>query len=154
MAVRAADDDLQITVTRVAQHVAFRLQVDARSSDIAVWLPSDFHGAVFCNGKVTGSPAFYRHVLPNIRFNETFVIHEQGEVPLGRDFVSIQTSGNVMFRVWDVRTGKAERTTTSAVQGGCDVLYVFRKVGEVFGCIGNKHERYYNEKDWDWLVDN
>jgi hypothetical protein len=99
---------------------AFYLQVaSTSSSDVTVWLPSDFDGTIYLQSK-TGSgsrprlcisPGFSNHIL------KTAEMYFDGQ-PCGSksgansndgfDLVDITTSGTIHLKMWDVRTSAPE----------------------------------------------
>ena len=127
----------------------FNLQVVAGTSDVTLWIPSNFKGFVTYVAGDKGrksasfSPAFVDCVLPHAFINRPVPKSWAG------DRVAVQTTGSVTFRVWDVFAKAPEKTD------------VWRKV---FGSSGgatvmgdNRRASTQSQKDqglnWDFLIE-
>ena len=80
-------------------HRPFHLEVAGGSSDVTIWIPSNFKGFILYGtgaSQITFSAAVVTNILPNACVNRP--------VPKGwnGDLVEIRTSGNISFRVWDI----------------------------------------------------
>src|ERR1700753_1772314 len=94
---------------------AFYLQVATSSSDVTVWLPSDFDGTIYLQSK-TGSesrprlcisPGFSNHILKNAKMyldGQPCGSKSGVNSADGFDLVDISTSGTIHLKMWDVRT--------------------------------------------------
>jgi len=93
----------------------FALSVYAESSNVTVWLPSDFKGRISYNhsGKATFSAGFVNKILQNVRLNEAVL---DGEDHSAEDDVVIVTRGKITFRMWDVQTCNPESTHKEALK--------------------------------------
>lgn len=111
----------------------FYLEVLAETSDVTVWLPSDFKGQIHHSGKATFSPCFTKRILRNVRLNES----EPQEI-YNEDSVVVVTRGHVTFRMWDVQTSSPENTRN-------DLL------SKLFGC-SRKAPEHETAIDWDYLL--
>lgn len=99
---------------------AFYLQVaSASSSDVTVWLPSDFDGTIYLQSKLGSrsrprlsiSPGFSNHILKNAKLYLDGQQSRNGsgsDSTDGVDLVDITTSGNIHLKMWDVRTSAPE----------------------------------------------
>jgi hypothetical protein len=83
--------------------------VYAETSDVTVWLPSDFHGQIRFDPscKTVFSAGFANKILQNVRMNEPVGDQEETYV---EDDVVIATRGRITFRMWDVQSGRPENT--------------------------------------------
>lgn len=98
---------------------AFYLQVASTSSDVTVWLPSDFDGTIYLQSK-TGSesrprlcisPGFSNHILKNAKMyldGQQCGSKSGVNSADGFDLVDISTSGTIHLKMWDVRTSAPE----------------------------------------------
>jgi hypothetical protein len=128
---------------------AFYLQVtSASSSDVTVWLPSDFDGTIHLQSKhgsgsrprLCISPGFSNHILKNtnLYLDGQESRNESGDgFTGGLDLVDITTSGNVHLKMWDVRTSAPEVKSK-------ETLVKF------FGLTKKKPTNHLN---WDFLLE-
>jgi hypothetical protein len=105
--------------------------VVAETSDITIWLPSDFKGKIHHTGKPRFSAGFVNRILKNVRLNEPDVGESYGE-----DNVVVVTRGRVTFRMWDVKTCTPENTQKESLR-------------RMFGCSRKAPETTI---DWDFLI--
>ncbi len=127
----------------------FNLQVVAGTSDVTLWIPSNFKGFITYVAGDKGrksasfSPAFVDCIVPHACINRPVPKAWAG------DRVAVQTTGSVTFRVWDVFAKAPEKTD------------VWRKV---FGSSGgatvmgdNRRASTQSQKDegmnWDFLIE-
>jgi len=116
----ASEGDIKVKVCRpmTSHRCAFYLQVvSASSSDVTVWLPSDFDGTISLQSKPGSggrprlciSPGFSNHILKNARFylDGKKSGSESGPTD-GYDLVDIIASGVVHLKMWDVQTSAPE----------------------------------------------
>ena len=117
----------------------FNLKIVSGSSDVTVYVPSNFNGFISYshNSKATTSALFADQVLPNVYFNELVPRSWRG------DQIMVSTSGNVTFRVWDVFTGLPEKKKESWRK-------VFSRVGERRTPSPSPTTPTW---DWDFLLD-
>jgi hypothetical protein len=115
----------------------FYLHVSAQSSDVVLYLPSDFKGYIHHRSKITFSAGFANRILPHVRFNETGRRDD-----LGSDIVVIDTCGSISLRMWDVDTGTVESK-------GKEVLK------RVFGRSPATEKKVHSNQgvNWDFLLD-
>jgi len=111
----------------------FYLEILAETSDVTVWLPSDFKGQIRHPGKATFSPCFTKRILRNVRLNE-----RESQESYNEDSVVVVTRGQVTFRMWDVQTSSPENTRK-------DLL------SKLFGC-SRKAPEHETAIDWDFLL--
>ena len=111
----------------------FYLEVLAETSDVTVWLPSDFKGQIHHSGKATFSPGFTNRILRNVRLNEP----ETREI-YNEDDVVVVTRGHVTFRMWDVQTSSPENTRKELLN-------------RLF-CCSRKAPELESAIDWDFLI--
>lgn len=111
----------------------FYLEVLAETSDVTVWLPSDFKGQIHHSGKATFSPGFINRILRNVRINEP----EVQEI-FNEDNVVVVTRGHVTFRMWDIRTSSPENTRKELLS-------------RLF-CCSRKAPEHETAIDWDFLI--
>jgi len=109
------------------------LEVLAETSDVTVWLPSDFKGQIHHSGKATFSAGFINRILRNVRINEPDAYDMYNE-----DNVVIVTRGRVTFRMWDVQTSRPENTRKELLS-------------RLFGCT-RKAPEHEIAIDWDFLI--
>lgn len=114
----------------VANCNKFYLEVQAVSSDVTIWLPSDFKGKIHYGGKAIFSAGFVNRVLRNVRANV------DGVKRLCEDEVVVVTRGTVTFKMWDVETGSPESCTKESFK-------------RFFGC---SRKTPITTIDWDCLV--
>jgi len=128
---------------------AFYLQVaPASSSDVTVWLPSDFDGTIYLQStpgsehrpRLSISPGFSNHILKNTKLymDGQKSGGENGAIATdGFDLVDITTSGIVHLKMWDVRTSAPEVKSRET----------FAKL------FGLTKKRPTNHHNWDFLLD-
>jgi len=109
------------------------LEVLAETSDVTVWLPSDFRGQIRHSGKAAFSAGFINRILPNVRINESAFEENYDE-----DSVVVVTRRHVTFRMWDVQTSSPEVVHKE----------LFRRL---FGC-SRKAPEHDSAIDWDFLL--
>lgn len=128
---------------------AFHLQViSASSSDVTVWLPSDFDGTICLQSKagsgsrprLTLSPGFSNHILKNARLyldgQKSGSQSGAGSID-GSDIVYITTPGAVHLKMWDVRTCAPEVKSRETFV-------------KLFGLTKKKPTNHLN---WDFLLE-
>lgn len=113
------------------QRSKFFLEVVADSSDVTIWLPSDFKGQIQCKGRPTFSAGFTNRIMRNVR-----LIERTGEVCYNEDDVVVSTEGRVTFRMWDVQTCAPEVAHKECFQ-------------RLFSCRRKAPETTI---DWDFLL--
>ncbi|KAL0577373.1 hypothetical protein V5O48_004625 [Marasmius crinis-equi] len=131
MFIACGEAPVKLKVCRNVPCGRFLLEIHGSKSDVTVWIPSDFRGRIQHTGKAAFSAGFVNRVMPNVRFNG---IHEDGK---NEDFVVIDTTGHITFRMWDVQTGSPE----------CMQKETFKRF---FGCSKKAPE---TTMDWDFLLD-
>lgn len=147
----ASEGDIKAKVCRpmTSHRCAFYLQaVTASSSDVTIWLPSDFDGTIYLQSKPGSgsrprlciSPGFSNHILKNAR------LYLDGQISGGEsgvhstdgfDLVDITTSGTVHLKMWDVRTSAPEVKSRETFV-------------KFFGLTKKKPTNYLN---WDFLLE-
>ncbi|KAJ7611593.1 hypothetical protein FB45DRAFT_803606 [Roridomyces roridus] len=128
---------MKLKVCRSYCRAKFQLEVRASSSDVTIWLPSDFRGAIHCPRTATFSAGFINRIMENIRLNESMAPEQL--TPPDEDEVVVSTSGNVSFRMWDVQTGTPENTHKETFK-------------RLFCCARKSPETAAH--DWDFLLEN
>ncbi|GLB35427.1 hypothetical protein LshimejAT787_0209920 [Lyophyllum shimeji] len=123
---------VKVKVCRLYPRHRFYLEVQADTSDVTFWLPSDFRGQIHHTGRASFSAGFTNHILQNTRLNES----EYTEVP-DEDEVVVATRGHITFRMWDVRTQAPEKAQREALK-------------RMFGCVRKAPETAI---DWDFLLE-
>lgn len=127
---------------------AFYLQVASTSSDVTVWLPSDFDGTIYLQSKdgsghrprLIISPGFSNHILKN---SNLYLDGQRsgGETGAGAtdgpDLVDITTSGTVHLKMWDVWTCAPEVKSRETFV-------------KLFGLTKKKPTNHLN---WDFLLE-
>jgi len=128
---------------------AFYLQVaSASSSDVTVWLPSDFDGTIYLQSRpgsghrprLSMSPGFSNHILKNTRLYLDGQRSGSGGgagAADGFDLVDITASGTVHLKMWDVRTSAPEVKSRETF-------------AKLFGLTKKKPTNHHN---WDFLLD-
>ncbi|KAF9484882.1 hypothetical protein BDN70DRAFT_848791 [Pholiota conissans] len=122
---------IKLKVCRNFPRSKFHLEVTADTSDVTIWLPSDFKGTIHCTGRRSFSAGFINKVLQNVRLNE----REGGEYNV-EDAVVISTEGRVAFRMWDVQTCSPENVHKESFK-------------RLFSCSRKAPETTI---DWDFLL--
>lgn len=111
----------------------FYLEVRAKTSNVTVWLPSDFKGHIRHSGRASYSAGFVNRILSNVRFNEDTL--DQWDT----DEVVVDTTGAVTFRMWDVRAAAPENSRKETLKR------MFRG--------SQKPEGVRRGINWDFLLD-
>ncbi|EIN08011.1 hypothetical protein PUNSTDRAFT_144470 [Punctularia strigosozonata HHB-11173 SS5] len=119
-------------------HTPFYLEIQADSSDVTVWLPSDFRGRIrYPRGsRLAFSPGFTNQIMQRVRFARPRDSCIEA-LEDGADELIVITTGTISLRMWDVSTGAPE----------CKTRETWRRV---FGC-GRKAPE--TPIDWDFLLD-
>ncbi|KAK7035755.1 hypothetical protein R3P38DRAFT_2908887 [Favolaschia claudopus] len=94
---------MKLKVCRNYYHSKFEMEVRASTSDITIWLPSDFKGVIHCPKSTTFSAGFVNRIMSSVRLNDSDAKHLYDE-----DEVIVSTRGHVTFRMWDVQTSTPE----------------------------------------------
>ncbi|KAJ6582844.1 hypothetical protein B0H10DRAFT_1926425 [Mycena sp. CBHHK59/15] len=124
---------MKLKVCRSYCRAKFDLEVRASTSDITIWLPSDFKGHIHCPAKsTTFSAGFVNRIMANVRLNE-----EHYEPVCDEDEVVVSTHGHVTFRMWDIQTSTPENTQKEAFK-------------RLFCCARKAPE---TSSDWDFLLE-
>ncbi|KAF9653849.1 hypothetical protein BDM02DRAFT_3106970 [Thelephora ganbajun] len=151
MHVANEEGNIKVKVCRpmISHRCAFYLQVaSASSSDVTVWLPSDFDGAIYLQSKpgsghrprLSISPGFSNRILENAK------LYLDGQKPGngngadstdGFDLVDITTSGTVHLKMWDVWTSAPEVKSRETFV-------------KLFGLTKKKP---MNHNNWDFLLE-
>jgi hypothetical protein len=124
-------EHIKLKICRNFPRCQFYLEVLAETSDVTIWLPSDFKGRIHTPGKPTFSAGFVNRILQNVRINEPDVQEFYNE-----DDVVVVTRGRVSFRMWDVQTCSPENTHKESLK-------------RMFGCSRKAPETAI---DWDFLL--
>jgi len=122
---------IKLKVCRNFPRSKFYLEVQAETSDVTIWLPSDFKGQIHHTGKPHFSPGFVNRILSNVLLNESDV-----EEFCGEDSVVVVTRGRITFRMWDIKTCRPENTHKESLR-------------RIFGCSRKAPETTI---DWDFLL--
>ncbi|KAJ3507488.1 hypothetical protein NLJ89_g6277 [Agrocybe chaxingu] len=131
MFVSGTNEPIKLKVCRNFPRSQFYLEVLAESSDVTIWLPSDFKGQIHHSGKAIFSSGFINKILRNVRLNEPDVQELYSE-----DDVVVVTRGRVTFRMWDTQTCSPENTHKECFK-------------RMFGCSQKAPE---TPIDWDFLI--
>jgi len=123
---------IKVKVCRHYSRSRFYLEVQAGTSDVTIWLPSDFKGQIYHTCKASFSAGFTNHILQNARLNEPNYNGTSDE-----DDVVVATRGRVTFRMWDIRTQAPEKKQCEALK-------------RMFGCARKAPETAI---DWDFLLE-
>lgn len=102
-------------------------------SNVIVWLPSDFKGHIRHSGRASYSAGFINRIMANVHFNEDTC--DQWDT----DEVVVQTTGTVIFRMWDVHANAPENSRKETLK-------------RMFGS-SKKSEGLRRGIDWDFLLD-
>ena len=128
---------------------AFYLQVtSASSSDVTVWLPSDFDGTIYLQSKtgpghrprLSMSPGFSNHILKNARLyldGQNSGGENVAAASTGSDLIDVTTSGTIHLKMWDVRTCAPEVKSRETFV-------------KLFGLTKKKPT---NHRNWDFLLE-
>ncbi|KAF7970660.1 hypothetical protein HWV62_44981 [Athelia sp. TMB] len=122
---------IKAKVCRQMLRTNFYLEVQGGTSDVTLWLPSDFKGHIHHSGKAAFSPGFINRIMQNVQFNTE--VYDSAPC----DEVVVVTQGHVEFRMWDVSTGSPESLGKETWK-------------RVFGCGRRSPEMTI---DWDYLLD-
>ncbi|KAJ7168295.1 hypothetical protein C8R43DRAFT_1085695 [Mycena crocata] len=123
---------MKLKVCRSYCRAKFALEVRASTSDITIFLPSDFKGHIHCPKATTFSAGFVNRIMGNVRLNETDYEHAYDE-----DAVVVATRGHVTFRMWDVQTSTPENPQKETFK-------------RLFCCTRKAPETAH---DWDFLLE-
>ncbi|KAJ7118763.1 hypothetical protein C8R44DRAFT_982516 [Mycena epipterygia] len=123
---------MKLKVCRSYCRTKFDLEVRASTSDITIWLPSDYKGHINCPKATTFSAGFVNRIMGNVRLNEA-----HREPVFDEDEVVVSTTGHVTFRMWDVQTGTPENTQKETFK-------------RLFCCTRKTPETTH---DWDFLLE-
>jgi len=132
MYVRGQGAPLKLKVCRNTPQSKFYLDIRAASSNVTVWLPSDFRGRVHHTGRAVFSAGFVNRIMQHVRLNDA-VCNDISE----EDEVVVCTRGQITFRMWDVQTRMPENPQKEA----------FRRL---FGCTRKSPTTTF---DWDFLLE-
>jgi len=103
MFVSSETGSVRVKVARYCLHRAFNLEVLGSSSEITIWVPSNFKGFISTTGtRASFSAGFTNHILPNVYINTPVPKDWEG------DEIFVSTLGPVTFRMWDVFTQAPE----------------------------------------------
>ncbi|KAH7910627.1 hypothetical protein BJ138DRAFT_1135921 [Hygrophoropsis aurantiaca] len=131
MYVGSESSPIKLKVCRPMPRSKFYLEVQAATSNVTVWLPSDFKGHIHYPGRASFSAGFVNRMMANIRLNEEMWDKWDG------DEVLVETGGTVTFRMWDVHTNTPENQPKETWK-------------RLFGCARKSPETSMN---WDFLLD-
>ncbi|TRM59931.1 hypothetical protein BD626DRAFT_436491 [Schizophyllum amplum] len=127
---------VKLKICRNVPRTRFCLEVAASTSEVTVWLPSDFRGSITHAGKATFSAGFVNEVLPSARINQkTFDIADE---EADEDVVIVSTQGVVNFRMWDVRSCAVENPQRETIKR----------------MFGRKRRTIESPAHWDFLIEN
>ncbi|KAF8352264.1 hypothetical protein F5887DRAFT_1068604 [Amanita rubescens] len=132
MFISTTKSPMRLKVCRSVASSRFYLELRASSSDVTVWLPSDFKGRIHHTGKANFSAGFVNKIMRNVNFNDDLFYDQCIE-----DEVVVYTTGHVTFRMWDVRTCSPEIPHKEAMR-------------RMFGCNRKAPETPIN---WDFLLE-
>ncbi|KAI5119093.1 hypothetical protein M0805_004864 [Coniferiporia weirii] len=132
---------IRVKVCRHALNRSFHLAISGgASSDVVVWVPSNFAGFITCAGAhASFSAAFVERVLPNAHVNRTVPRAWAG------DQIEIATGGLVVFRVWDVFARAPEPESTQKRAGD-----VWRRVFKIAASERSARSRALSTSTWNW----
>ncbi|KAG5647198.1 hypothetical protein DXG03_001157 [Asterophora parasitica] len=123
---------IKVKVCRHYPRSRFYLEVQSDSSDVTVWLPSDFRGQIHHNAKTASySAGFINRIMAHARINEPAYDDINDE-----DDVLVCTRGRVTFRMWDIQTRTPENSQKECLK-------------RMFGCTRKAPETI----DWDFLLE-
>ncbi|KAF7327330.1 hypothetical protein MKEN_00310600 [Mycena kentingensis (nom. inval.)] len=127
---------MKLKVCRAVSRSKFELEVRASTSDVTIWLPSDFKGVIHCPTKLTKfSAGFVNRIMANVRLHAG--AGRSPALSYDEDEVIVATRGHVTFRMWDVQTNAPE----------CAQVETLKRL---FGCARKVPETSH---DWDFLLD-
>ncbi|KAG9318184.1 hypothetical protein JVU11DRAFT_263 [Chiua virens] len=104
MFVATTSASVKLKICRPVPRCKFYLEVRANTSNVTVWIPSDFKGHIRHLGQATYSAGFVNRIMDNAHLNEDSL--DQWDI----DEVVVQTKGAVTFRMWDVHTNAPENS--------------------------------------------
>lgn len=130
MFIGSDSEPIKLKVCRTISRSRFYLEIQAVTSDVTIWLPSDFKGQIHQRGKASFSAGFVNRILRNVSSGEE-------ERNLEEDEVVVVTEGQVTFRMWDVATCASENLTKESLK-------------RIFGCSRRTPET--SGVDWDCLL--
>ncbi|KXN91210.1 hypothetical protein AN958_02243, partial [Leucoagaricus sp. SymC.cos] len=132
IAIRNRSAPIKLKVCRNTPLSRFHLEVFSDTSDVTIWIPSDFRGRIFHTGKAAFSAGFVNRIMRNARFNEPFT-----EERLNEDDVFVHTKGHITFRMWDIQIRAPENAPKESLK-------------RLFGCVRRSPETAIN---WDFLIE-
>ncbi|KAJ3564118.1 hypothetical protein NP233_g8504 [Leucocoprinus birnbaumii] len=132
MDIRNRSAPTKLKVCRNLPLSKFHLEVFCDTSDVTIWIPSDFKGRIFHTGKATFSAGFVNKIMRNARINEPFAEPHPNE-----DDVFVHTKGHITFRMWDVGIRAPENAPKESLK-------------RLFGCARRAPETAIN---WDFLIE-
>ncbi|KAF5358094.1 hypothetical protein D9756_001972 [Leucocoprinus leucothites] len=132
MDIRNRSAPTKLKVCRNVPLTRFHLEVFCDTSDVTLWIPSDFKGRIFHTGKATFSAGFVNRIMRNARINEPFDDARPHE-----DDVFVYTRGHITFRMWDIQIRAPENAPKESLK-------------RLFGCARRAPETAIN---WDFLIE-
>ncbi|KAG6868283.1 hypothetical protein C0993_005568 [Termitomyces sp. T159_Od127] len=123
---------IKVKVCRQYPRSRFYLEIQAGTSDVTVWLPSDFRGQIHHTGQARFSAGFVNRILQNSHVNEP-----RFDEMCDEDGVVVCTHGRITFRMWDIQTSAPENTHKETLKR---LFGLTRKVPET-------------AIDWDFLLE-
>ncbi|RDB24089.1 hypothetical protein Hypma_008704 [Hypsizygus marmoreus] len=123
---------VKVKICRHQPRSKFYLEIQAGTSDVTVWLPSDFKGQIHHSGKAEFSAGFINRIMQNARLNEP-----DYEEFYTEDDVVVCTRGRITFRMWDIQTRAPENSQMEVLK-------------RMFGCTRKAPETAI---DWDFLLE-
>ncbi|KAG6808496.1 hypothetical protein H0H92_003958 [Tricholoma furcatifolium] len=123
---------IKVKVCRQYPRSKFYLEIQGGSSDVTVWLPSDFKGQIHYKGRAHYSAGFVNRILQNTRVNEP-----RYDELCDEDDVVVCTRGRISFRMWDIQTCAPENMQKETLK-------------RMFGCTRKAPETTI---DWDFLLE-
>jgi len=133
MFIAGAAAPIKVKVCRHYPRSKFCLEIQAGTSDVTVWLPSDFKGQIHHSGRATFSAGFINRVIRNVRFNDPDCEEEN----FTEDDVVVCTRGRITFRMWDIQTCAPENPQKETLK-------------RMFGYTRKAPQP---DIDWDFLLD-
>ncbi|KAJ7581484.1 hypothetical protein C8J56DRAFT_1016025 [Mycena floridula] len=124
---------VKLKVCRPSPRSKFYLEVQADTSNVTIWVPSDFKGQIHHSGRATFSAGFVNRILQNVKLNEPSTYED----PVHEDDITIVTSGQINLRMWDVQTCAPENTHMENIK-------------RMLGCAKKSPEASVN---WDFLLE-
>jgi len=132
MVVRNRSGSTKLKVCRNMPLSRFYLEVYSDTSDVTIWVPSDFKGRIFHTGRATFSSGFINRIMRNARMNEPFAEERANE-----DDIFVHTKGHIAFRMWDNQACAPENVPKESLK-------------RLFGCTRRAPETAIN---WDFLIE-